>query len=248
MTEVALVTGASRGIGAAIAELLAARDYAVAVNYASDERGALEVVDRIKSKGGRAVSVQGDVSKPADVTRLFLETEAALGAISALVNNAGITGGFSRVEDLKLATLERVLAVNVVGAVLCSQEAVRRMSTRHGGRGGGIVNVSSLAARTGSAGEWVHYATSKGALNSFSLGLAKEVALEAIRVNVVAPGFIETGINAAAGEPDRSARVGPTVPMQRVGTPEEVAGGVAWLLSPEASYVTGTILEIGGGR
>ena len=248
MSNVVIVTGASRGIGAACAELLAEHGYAVAVNYSQDEAGAQEVVARLEAKGARAVAIQADVSVEADVQRLFTETESMLGPVRALVNNAGITGGFARVDELSLHTLERVLAINVIGTVLCAREAVRRMSTRHGGTGGGIVNISSLASRTGSAGEWVHYATSKGAVNSFTLGLAREVALEGIRVNAVSAGFIETGLHAAAGEPGRLARVSPGVPMQRPGTPLETAHGVLWLLSDAASYVTATILEIGGGR
>jgi NAD(P)-dependent dehydrogenase (short-subunit alcohol dehydrogenase family) len=248
MPNVAIVTGASRGIGAAIAKLLGANGYAVAVNYARDEAAARSVVEHITGAGSRAVAIQADVSREADVLRLFESAERELGPIGALVNNAAITGGFARVEDVASAALAQMLAVNVAGTILCAREAVRRMSTRRGGAGGAIVNISSIAARTGGVGEWVHYAASKGAVNTFTLGLAREVATEGIRVNAAAPGLVETGLHAANGEPGRIARLSPSIPMQRAGTPEEIAQGVLWLLSDAASYVTGTILEIGGGR
>jgi NAD(P)-dependent dehydrogenase (short-subunit alcohol dehydrogenase family) len=235
-----VVTGGSRGIGAAIARLAGAKGFPVVVNYATNESAAQEVVRQI----GNAVAVQGDVSSEKDVLRLF---EIA-GPISGLVNNAGVTGGFARAEAITADAIMRVLAVNVADMMLCSREAVRRMSAKHGGGGGSIVNISSLVARTGGAGEWVHYAASKGAVNSFTIGLAREVAEEGIRVNAVAPGLIETDLHAANGDPDRLQRMAPTVPMKRAGTAEEVAEGVVWLLSDAASYVTGTILEIGGGR
>jgi NAD(P)-dependent dehydrogenase (short-subunit alcohol dehydrogenase family) len=246
--KVAIVTGGSRGIGAAIAKLLGANGYSVAVNYASDQPAAERVVEGLIGAGSRAVAIQGDVSREADVLRMFEIAERELGPIRALVNNAAITGGFARVDQIDGAALTRMLAVNVAGTILCAREAVRRMSTRHGGAGGAMVNISSLAARTGGTGEWVHYAASKGAVNSFTIGLAREVANEGIRVNAVAPGLVDTGLHAANGEPGRLKRLSPTIPMQRGGTAEEIAQGVLWLLSDAASYVTGTILEIGGGR
>jgi NAD(P)-dependent dehydrogenase (short-subunit alcohol dehydrogenase family) len=242
-----IITGASRGIGAAVARL-AARQYSIVVNYVRDVAGATEVVGQIVSAGGRAVAIQADVSIEKDVVRLFEQAEKQLGPVGAIVNNAGITGGFSRVETLTAETLARVFAVNVAGTILCSREAVRRMSTRNGGQGGAIVNISSQAAGIGGAGEWVHYAASKGAVDSFTIGLAREVATEGIRVNAVSPGLISTGLHAAAGEPDRIERMAPTIPMKRAGTAEEVAEGVLWLLSSAASYVTGVILPISGGR
>jgi NAD(P)-dependent dehydrogenase (short-subunit alcohol dehydrogenase family) len=209
---------------------------------------AREVLTNLTSAGSRAVAIQGDISREADVLRLFEIAERELGPIRALVNNAAITGGFARVQDIDSAALTQMLAVNVAGSMLCAREAVRRMSTKRGGSGGSIVNISSIAARTGSAGEWVHYAASKGAINTFTVGLAREVAAEGIRVNAVAPGLVDTGLHAANGEPGRLARLNPTIPMQRAATPGEIAQGVLWLLSDAASYTTGTILEIGGGR
>ena len=245
---VLIVTGASRGIVAAVARLAGARGYAVAVNYARDAVAANAVAAAIRAAGGRAVAIQADVAHEADVLRLFVAAEDALGPLTALVNNAGITGGIARVEDVTAEAITRALAVNVTGSMLCAREAVRRMSTRRGGAGGAIVNLSSLAARTGGSGEWVHYAATKGAINSFTLGLAREVGDEGIRVNAVAPGLIETDLHAAAGVPDRPARMAPSVPMRRAGTPDEPAEAVLWLLSPAAAYVTGTIIEVGGGR
>ncbi len=244
----AVVTGGSRGIGAAIAKLLGASGYNVAVNYAKDETAVRDVLANLTAAGSRAAAIQGDVSREADVVRLFEIAERELGPIRVLVNNAAITGGFARVQDVNSSALTEMLAVNVAGPILCSREAVRRMSTKRGGTGGAIVNISSIAARTGSAGEWVHYAASKGAVNTFTIGLAREVAAEGIRVNAVAPGLVDTGLHAANGEPGRIARLNPTIPMQRAATPLEIAQGVLWLLSDAASYVTGTILEIGGGR
>lgn len=243
-----IVTGASRGIGAAVAKLVGAQGYAVAVNFARNEGAAHDVVRAIVAAGGRAIAIQGDVAREADVLRLFLTAERELGPLAGLVNNAGVTGGFARVEAVTVEALTRVYAVNVIGTILCAREAVRLMSTRHGGAGGAIVNITSLAARTGGAGEWVHYAASKGAVATFTIGLAREVAAEGIRVNAVAPGLIETDLHADNGAPGRPERMSSTIPMQRAGTPREVAEGVLWLLSPAASYTTGTILEIGGGR
>ena len=248
MRPTAIVTGASRGIGAACARLLAASGYEIAITYATDSGAAESVVAECSRIGARAIAIQTDVGNEADVLRLFSEAERQLGPIRALVNNAGITGGFARVAEVDAATLSRVLAVNVAGTMLCAREAVRRMSTKNGGDGGAIVNVSSIVARTGGSGEWVHYAASKGAVNSFTLGLAREVADEGIRVNAVAPGLIDTELHAAAGAPDRLQRLSPTIPMRRPGSAEEVAHGVLWLLSDAASYVTGSIVEIGGGR
>jgi NAD(P)-dependent dehydrogenase (short-subunit alcohol dehydrogenase family) len=243
-----IVTGASRGIGAAIATLAGASGYSVAVNYAKGKAKADEVVARIVSGGGKALAIQADVAREEDILRLFEQAGRELGPITALVNNAAITGGFARVEEASASAVEQVMSVNVVGAFLCAREAVRRMSTKHGGPGGAIVNISSRAAKTGSAGEWVHYAASKGAIDSFTIGLAREVATEGIRVNAVAPGLIETGLHAANGAPDRLQRLAASIPMQRPGTPEEVAEAVLWLLSAAASYTTGAIVEVGGGR
>jgi NAD(P)-dependent dehydrogenase (short-subunit alcohol dehydrogenase family) len=243
-----VVTGASRGIGAAIARLAARQGFAVAVNFCTGATEAAQVVDKIVGKGGRATAIQADVSREEEIIRMFETAERELGAIHGLVNNAGITGGFSRVEDVTASAIQEVFAVNVAGTILCAREAVRRMSTRRSGRGGTIVNISSRAANTGGGGEWVHYAASKGAIDSFTIGLAREVATEGIRVNAVAPGLIDTDLHAANGEPGRLQRLMGTIPMGRAGLADEVAEGVLWLLSSAASYTTGAILEIGGGR
>jgi NAD(P)-dependent dehydrogenase (short-subunit alcohol dehydrogenase family) len=243
-----IVTGASRGIGAAVARLAGERGYVVAANFQSGEAEAQRVVEQITAAGGRARAIRADVSREADVVRMFQAAEQELGPIKALVNNAGVTGGFARVENVTLAAIEKVFAVNVTGAMICAREAVRRMSTARGGPGGAIVNISSRAAAFGSAGEWVHYAASKGAIDSFTVGLAREVATEGIRVNAVAPGLVDTDIHAANGDPGRLQRLLGTIPMGRAGQPEEVAETVLWLLSPAASYVTGAILNVGGGR
>jgi NAD(P)-dependent dehydrogenase (short-subunit alcohol dehydrogenase family) len=220
----------------------------VVVNYTKNKAAADGVVQEIVTAGGRAIAMQGHVGRETEILRLFEAGEKEYGVIGGLVNNAGVTGGFARVEAVTADAIAEVLAVNVAGLMLCSREAVRRMSTRLGGRGGSIVNISSLVARTGGAGEWVHYAASKGAVNSFTIGLAREVAEEGIRVNAVAPGLIETDLHADNGAPDRLERLTPTIPMKRAGTAEEAAAGVLWLMSEEASYVTGSIVEIGGGR
>jgi NAD(P)-dependent dehydrogenase (short-subunit alcohol dehydrogenase family) len=243
-----IVTGASRGIGAAVATLAGVRGWAVVVNFSTGEREANDVTKKIAAAGGRAIAIQADVSREEDIVRMFENVERELGPIKGLVNNAAVTGGFARVEDVSAAAIHQVFAINVAGAILCAREAVRRMSTKHGSSGGAIVNISSRAAHTGSPGEWVHYAASKGAIDSFTIGLAREVATEGIRVNAVAPGLVETGLHAANGEPGRLQRLMPSIPMQRAGQPHEVAEAVLWLLSPAASYTTGAILEVGGGR
>ena len=243
-----IITGASRGIGAATAKLAAARGFRVAVNFVHDQNAAEAVVQHITAAGGRACAIQADVAIEADVLRLFADAERALGPIRALVNNAGIVDGLSRVENVTATQLENVFRVNVIGTILCAREAVRRMSTQHGGAGGAIVNLSSLAARIGGAGEWVHYAASKGAIDTFTRGLAREVAGEGIRVNAVAPGIIETELHATSGAPDRPQRLASAIPMQRPGLPEEIAEAIVWFLTPASSYATGSILEVGGGR
>jgi NAD(P)-dependent dehydrogenase (short-subunit alcohol dehydrogenase family) len=248
MDAVLIVTGGGRGIGAATARLAASRGYAVCVNYLRDRDSADAVVREITGAGGRAFAVAGDVAKEADVVRLFDEAQSRLGAVTALVNNAGILERQARLADMEAARIERVFATNITGAFLCAREAVRRMSTRHGGKGGAIVNVSSMASKLGSAGEYVDYAASKGAIDSLTIGLAREVADEGIRVNAVRPGVIYTGIHATGGEPGRVERVKAAVPMKRGGEPEEVARAILWLLSDEASYSTGTFIDVSGGR
>jgi NAD(P)-dependent dehydrogenase (short-subunit alcohol dehydrogenase family) len=246
--RVTVVTGGSRGIGAATARLAAARGDAVCVNYQRDAAAAAAVVRAIGAAGGAALAVQADVASEPDVVRLFAETDARLGPVTALVNNAGILARQARVGELDAARMTRMFAVNVIGSILCAREAVARMSTRHGGGGGAIVNLSSMAARLGAPGEYLDYAASKGAVDTFTVGLAKEVAAEGIRVNAVRPGLIHTDIHASGGEPGRIARLQGTVPMQRGGAPEEVAHAILWLLSDEASYVTGTVIDVAGGR
>lgn len=248
MSKVAIVTGGARGIGAAISKLAAGRGYAVCVNYQSNAAAADEVVAEITASGGRAVAIQADVSKAEDVAHLFDESERALGKVTALVNNAGITGRISRLDETDAETMQQTLDINVMGVMLCSREAVLRMSGKHGGAGGAIVSISSGAATLGSPGEFVWYAASKGAVDSFTLGLSKEVTGEGIRVNAVSPGLTETELHASGGEPGRVARLESAVPMGRAAAPEEVAQAALWLLSDEASYVSGAILRCAGGR
>ena len=246
--KVAIVTGGGRGLGAAISRVLAHDGYAVVVNYSDDETSAERTVNDIRAAGSRAIAVQADVSKEEDVLRMFRTAETEFGVPTVLVNNGGITGGFSRVEAISSGVVERVFAVNVIGAFLCCREAVKRMSTKHGGHGGVIVNLSSRAAQLGGSGEWVHYAATKGAIDTLTVGLAREVALEGIRVNAVAAGLIETDLHAAAGDPDRTARLSATIPMGRAGTVDDVAESVRWLVSPLAAYVTAAIVAVSGGR
>jgi NAD(P)-dependent dehydrogenase (short-subunit alcohol dehydrogenase family) len=248
MNKILLITGGSRGIGAITAKLAAAAGYTVCISYRQSEAAAASVVQEIVQAGGRALALAADVSREADVTGLFKQIDAALGPIDALVNNAGMLETQMRVEQMDMARLERVFATNVFGSFLCAREAVRRMSTRSGGRGGAIVNVSSAAARLGAPNEYVDYAAAKGAVDTFTLGLAKEVAAEGIRVNAVRPGIIDTEIHASGGEPNRIERVKGAIPMLRGGQAEEVAQAILWLLSEQASYTTGALLDVTGGR
>lgn len=245
--KVALITGGGRGIGAATARLAARSGYDVCVNYASDEASAARVVAECEATGVRSIAVQADIGDPPQVEALFSVCDDRLGPVELLVNNAGIVGQASTVEDLDPEALQRTFDVNVHGSILCAQQAVRRMSTAHGGRGGAIVNLSSIAATLGSPGEYVHYAASKGAVDSFTIGLAKEVAGEGIRVNAVQAGTTDTEIHARSGNPDRPAMVARTAPLGRVATPEDIAEAILWLASDKASYVTGAILRVGGG-
>ena len=248
MDKVLLVTGGSRGIGAATAWLAAQQGWAVAVNYTANSLAADEVVRRVRAIGGTAITVQADVAEEAQVLRMFEKVDAKLGRLTGLVNNAGVVDVTARVDEMDVARWKRMFDINVIGSMLCAREAVRRMSTRHGGEGGSIVNVSSAASRLGSPGQYVDYAAAKGAIDSFTIGLAKEVAAEGVRVNAVRPGLIETEIHASGGLPNRVNDLKHLVPMQRGGTANEVAQAIVWLLSDAASYTTMSLLDVSGGR
>ena len=243
-----IVTGGSKGIGAAIARAAGGAGFRVALSYKGDAAGAEEAAREVAAAGGEALTIKADVAREEDVLALFEQVDARFGAPDVLVNNAGGVGRLGRVEAIAASTLTEVMAVNVIGSFLCCREAIKRMSTRHGGRGGVIVNISSRAAGLGGAGEWVHYAASKGAVDSLTIGLAREVAAEGIRVNAVAPGLIATNLHAVAGAPDRLERLSPSIPMLRPGTAEEVADVVMWLASPASAYVTGAVIPVAGGR
>ena len=245
---IVLVTGGSRGIGSAAALGCARHGYDVAVNYARDARAAESVVAQVRALGRRAIAVAADVAQEPEVLRLFRTVDDGLGPLTALVNNAGVVDVAARVDEMSVERLTRMFGINVMGSLLCAREAVRRMSTRHGGRGGAIVNLSSAAARLGAPGQYVDYAAAKGAIDSFTLGLAREVAAEGIRVNAVRPGIIETEIHASGGQPDRAAQMAPQVPMRRAGSAAEVAEAIVWLLSDAASYTTGAVIDVTGGR
>ncbi len=248
MSKVLIITGGSRGIGAAVALLAASQGYAVAVNYTANSLAADEVVRHIRASGGTAITVQADVAVEADVLAMFKKVDAKLGRLTALVNNAGVVDMTSRVDAMSAERLQRMFAVNVLGSFMCAREAVQRMSTRYQGEGGTIVNVSSAAARLGAPGQYVDYAAAKGAIDTFTVGLAKEVAAEGIRVNAVRPGIIDTEIHASGGLPNRVRDLAPQVPMQRAGTAAEVAEAIMWLISEKSGYTTGAIIDVAGGR
>ncbi|MGB4116884.1 MAG: SDR family oxidoreductase [Polaromonas sp.] len=248
MSKVLIITGGSRGIGAATALLAAAQGYSVAVNYTANSLAADEVVRQIRAGGGTAITVQADVAVESDVLAMFKKVDAKLGRLTALVNNAGVVDMASRVDAMSAERLQRMFAINVFGSFMCAREAVKRMSTKYQGAGGCIVNVSSAAARLGAPGQYVDYAAAKGAIDTFTIGLAKEVAAEGIRVNAVRPGIIDTDIHASGGLPNRVRDLAPLVPMQRAGTAAEVAEAIVWLLGENSSYTTGTLLDVTGGR
>ena len=248
MDQVLLITGGGRGIGAATALLAAKRGYAVAVNYASNSLAADEVVRTVRAGGGTAMAVQADVGDEAQVLAMFAKIDAKLGRLTALVNNAGVVDVQARVDEMSVARMERMFRINVIGSFVCAREAVKRMSTKYGGAGGAIVNISSGAARIGSPGQYVDYAASKAAIDTLTIGLAKEVAMEGIRVNAVRPGVIKTEIHASGGDPGRAERIGATAPLGRAGEAEEIANAILWLASDEAAYVSGAILDVAGGR
>ena len=248
MPKTVLITGGSRGIGAASAVLAARQGYAVVVNYTTQALAADDIVNQVRAAGSQAIAVQADVAVERDVLAMFERIDTEFGRLDALVNNAGVVDQTTRVDAITLERLQRMFAVNVFGSFLCAREAVKRMSTRYGGIGGAIVNVSSAAARLGAPGQYVDYAAAKGAIDTFTIGLAKELAAEGIRVNAVRPGIIETDIHASGGLPNRARDLAPQVPMQRAGTAHEVAQAIVWLLGEDAGYTTGALLDIAGGR
>lgn len=247
-TKTLLVTGGSRGIGAAVCRLAAGAGYRIAVNYTANAEAAEGLVGEIAAKGGEAFAVKADVSDEAQVAAMFAAVDRRFGPLDALVNNAGIVGRKARLDEMSVDRIQRMFAVHVVGSMLCAREAVKRMSTRHGGKGGAIVNVGSVASVHGSAGEYIDYAAAKGAIDTFTVGLARELAAEGVRVNGVRPGIVDTEIHASGGQPDRPALMRQFIPMRREGRPDEIARAILWLLSDQASYTTGALLDVSGGR